>query len=311
MDLIAMGSLIVDATIVSASIRTLGNQLYLKKGSKAEIDKLEFSLGGSAHNIAFGASRLGLKTGIIGCVGYDSFGKSIVERLRKEGVDTRLLKRAATKMTGYSTVLIGPDGDRSILVYRGANDLIDSSDITEKYFSGSRAFLFTSLTGDRSVKALQKAVRVAERKRMTIIANPSINMIAKRRDELEELVQASNIVIMNEEEALEYTKSSHLTAALDKLVVGNELVVVTLGERGSITFDGSRKYKQKAFKSRVLDATGAGDAFAAAFVRCYLKGLDIPYSLKFASSTSSLVLRSYGATNNFPSKVQIMELMES
>lgn len=304
-----MGSLIIDATVVSDSVHSLGKQFYLKKGSKIEIDKLQFNLGGSAYNIAFGASRLGLDVGVIGAVGYDSFGKSIFESLRRENVDDWFVKKTATRMTGYSTVIVGPDGERTIMVYRGANDMIDPDDIKMKYIGNSKAFLFTSITGEKSIEALRKAVKYAEKKKLTIIANPSINMIKKRREELSEIIKTSKIIIMNEEEALSLSSSRKISTALDKLIVGRELVVVTMGSKGAIAFDGFNTYKQDAFKTRLLDATGAGDAFTAGFVRCYLKKRPIPLCLEFGVATASLVMSNYGATNNYPTKTNIIRLM--
>jgi 5-dehydro-2-deoxygluconokinase len=311
MDLIVMGSLVIDTTIVSNSIYPIGKYFQIKKGSKMDVDKLEYNFGGSAHNVAFGARKLGLKTGIIGAVGFDSFGTSIIRRLKKSGVDTRLLKKVATRMTGYSTVLIGPGGDRSILIYRGANNMIDPDDIKEIYFKNAKAFLFTTLKGKMSVNALKKCLRLAEKYRLTIIANPSISMIKKGGNDFERFVKKSTILIVNEEEALKLSGSTKTSTALDKLVVGKELVVVTRGEKGIIASDGLKTYKQSAFSTRIKDATGAGDAFTAGFVSCYLKGKPIPQCLKFGSATATMVLKEYGATNNYPKKSDIIRLMES
>jgi sugar/nucleoside kinase (ribokinase family) len=158
---------------------------------------------------------------------------------------------------------------------------------------------------------LEKAIRFAKRNRLMVVANPSINMVRERGKELKEFVGMSNIVIMNAEEAMRFTDSRKVSTAMDKLILGHELVVVTGGKRGVVAFDGFKKYSQPAFRTRVVDSTGAGDAFTAGFLSCYLKRMPIPHCLRFGVATASMVMRDYGATNNFPSKKQIIQLMES
>jgi sugar/nucleoside kinase (ribokinase family) len=214
-------------------------------------------------------------------------------------------------MTGYSTVLIGPEGDRTIMIYRGANNFIDPDDIKMKNFKNYKAFLFTSITGEKSLEAHEKAVRYAEKKNLTIIANPSITMIRRREDGLQKMIKKSNIIIMNEEEALRFTRSRKILTAIEKLIIGKELVVVTMGERGVVAFDGTKKYRQHAFNTRVTDATGAGDAFTSGFIMCYLQKMAIPQCLRFGAANSALLMQNFGATNNYPTKTNIIRKMGS
>lgn len=314
MDAVVFGSIIMDTIIYSSKVKKIEHKskkyFGLDYGSKIEIDKLEFDPGGSGHNVAVGLSKLGRKVGLIGKIGNDIFGNMIINSIKKSKIDAKYVKKTNT-ITGASFVVIGESKERSILINRGANDFVDVRDINENYIKKFKWFVFTSVLGKKSIKALKKAVNIARKNKLKIVANPSISMIKNKKSEINQLIGKSDIIIMNEEEASQITRSKKINEMLLGLnKMGPSIVVITLGKRGVVAFDGKKKYRQKAYRVKVIDTTGAGDCFTAGFLHSLMKNNDIKYALKFGVATAALNLKTYGAVKNFPSETKINKEMK-
>jgi sugar/nucleoside kinase (ribokinase family) len=312
MDVLTFGSIIVDIITKSSQIKKVklkDKQLFaLEYGSKLEAEFIDTFFGGSAHNVAFGLAVLGRKTGIIGCIGEDEFGKTVLSELQQAGVNTDGIQ-FSSKPTGKSIVLIGEDNERSIIIYRGANDFIDEKKISQEYINLFRCFVFTSVLGEKSLSALDKAVKIANRKGLLTIANPSASMIRKNKKHLLQLLARCRMAIMNEEEAYLLT-GKKMPKSLEAIKnLGPDTVVVTQGSKGCMAIHGNRVYQQKAFKTRVVDTTGAGDAFTAGFIHSMLRKDSMEYALKFASVCASLNIKSVGAVKNFPTENDIIKVL--
>src|SRR6478672_13607952 len=106
--------------------KTLHEQvMQLEMGGKADVNNIDFSTGGGATNAAVTFSRQGLHSIFSGTIGHDPAGQAILDDLDKEGIDTRLVSYSKTLNTGYSVLLLAPNGERSILTYRGASTHYD------------------------------------------------------------------------------------------------------------------------------------------------------------------------------------------
>ncbi|MFH8080464.1 MAG: carbohydrate kinase family protein [Candidatus Aenigmatarchaeota archaeon] len=312
MDVLSFGSIITDVIAYSKQIKVkkLGKkkQFALDYGTKIQANFLETDFGGSALNIAYGIASLGKKSGIIGAVGNDEFGRSLLNFLNQAGVNVDGIQ-IIDKPTGKSVVLIGEDNERTIIIYRGANDFIDAKKITKEYVNLFRYFVFTSVVGEKSIEALYRAYKYAKECGLFIVANPSAAMIKERKRDLSELMKNSHIAIMNEEEAKLLTKKelpNSLQAIKD---MGPETVVITRGNRGCIAMHGTKIYQQKAYKVKVVDTTGAGDAFTAAFLYSLLRKDALTYALKFACVCASLNIQTVGAVKNFPNENDILKII--
>ncbi|MCS7134975.1 MAG: carbohydrate kinase family protein [Candidatus Aenigmarchaeota archaeon] len=310
MDVLTFGSIISDVIVSSKQIKVEKSKkhFYLNYGTKIEASFIETDFGGSAHNIAYGIACLGKKSGLIGAVGNDEFGRTIINSLTKVGVNIDGIQ-IVDKPTGKSVVLIGEDNERTIIIFRGANDFIDGKKISKDYVNLFRYFVFTSTIGEKSVEALHKTFNYAKRCGLTIVANPSSAMIATRKKDLLELLKHSHIAIMNEEEAKQLTKKE-LPKSLNEIKnLGPDTVVITRDKKGCIAMHGSKIYEQKAYKVKVVDTTGAGDAFTAAFIYSLLRKDSMEFALKFATVCASLNIKSVGAVKNFPTENDILKII--
>ena len=315
MEIVVLGSAVVDAIIHTKMLPKFkkGRKYYLgfPYGSKTEIEELEFDVGGSGHNIAVSLSKLKNKVGLITAIGNDPNGILISVNLKKEGVDTKYLKKISGRMSGFSQIFITPDGEKSLLTYRGVNDDLTPEDINEDYFKGIKWFIFTSVLSEKSIEAVRKCINLTIKNGGKVLSNPSINMVRYRKRELMELIENSDIVVMNREELYELTGKSNEKMGLKWLAkLGVKMAIVTLDKRGIIAFDGKKFYKKPSINVKVVDTTGAGDTFTAGFIHWLIKNGSFEQALEFGNSTAALNIMSVGAAKNLPSEDEILNLME-
>ncbi|MEM5793564.1 MAG: carbohydrate kinase family protein [Candidatus Aenigmatarchaeota archaeon] len=315
MEIVVLGSAFVDAIIHTNRLikfKSAGKKyLGFPYTSKTEIEELEFDVGGSAHNIAVSLSKFKNKVGIIGKVGNDPNGLMIMANLQKEGVDTKYFRKTKEMMSGFSQVFITPEGEKSILTYRGANDLISPEDVKENYFKSIKWFVFTSVLSQGSLDAVSKAIYFTKRNGGKVLGNPSINMVRYRKRELLGFLKFCDIVVMNGEEACELTGTRNEKKSLKKfLELGLKSVIVTRGKRGLMGYDNGKFYKKTSINVRVVDTTGAGDTFTAGFLHWFIKTNSFEESLEFGNSTAALNIMSVGASKNLPTESEVISLME-
>jgi len=234
-------------------------------------------------------SKLGHKVNFVGKVGSDYLSKQIVADLREEGVDIRNLKIARNGEAGFSVIFLLPDGEKSIMVHNGKNLDLNIDDIPKQDIKNAKWVVFTSVTSKNSLKFLKEFIKTAKKNNVKILANPSIRMVKLRKIELKELLKDSDIAIMNKEEISELTGMKNPISAMKKLYkLGARIVVATLGTKGAVAYDGKKIYKHKGFGAKVIDSTGCGDSFAAAFLHYIIKRKTIPEALKFANLSATL-----------------------
>jgi len=314
MDVSVIGSAMLDTIIHTNRLKRFkkGKKPYLgfPYSSKTEIEELRFDVGGSGHNIAVGISKLGNNVIFIGRIGNDPNGEMILNNFKEEGVDTTYIKKDESKMTGFSQIFITPNGEKSLLTYRGANNNLIPDDIPEA-IKNTNWFVFTTVTSDQTVEAVKKSVELVKNNGGRVLANPSITMVKHRKEELTNLIRKSDVAIMNKEEVCELTNTRNEKKGLkDLLKLGVKSAVVTLGKKGIIASNGENYYKQKPYNVKINDTTGAGDGFTAGFLHWFMKTDSFKDSLMFGNATAALNIESVGATKNLPSENDIINLME-
>tara|TARA_Y100000310_G_scaffold91480_2_gene88848 strand:+ start:3086 stop:3982 length:897 start_codon:yes stop_codon:yes gene_type:complete len=286
--IVCFGSAVVDA-FVRSKFKEDNNNLLIPLGCKMLMKDLYFEIGGGGTNASVAFSRLGLKTGYIGKVGNDKNGERILDLLKKEKI-TFLGEKVKEETSGFSAVLISDKLNRSILTYKGINDKIDSDNI--KKFQTD--WLYLSSLMNKSLETQIKLSKKLKKNKTKIAFNPSEYLI--RKVNLKSLLKLCDVLIVNKEEAALLTKEK------DKLKgiygMGPNLVVITDERRTVYAYDGVNTYSINPPKLKVVEKTGAGDAFAAGFVAGLIKNKPIKYCLKLGIRESSSVIKHTGAKNN-------------
>jgi len=179
---------------------------------KLNVKNVRFVPGGSGSNIAANCSMLGLNAVYIGILGRDFSATICLDDLKKRGVDLSQVIQTDSDTTALSIILKTPWGkDRSILAYKGANNLLNPSDVNNELFNNIKAFAWTSLTTDNGCKAIEKAITLTKNNGGMVFAAPSMSIIKNASSWAKILISNSDIVSMNLEEAQEFTGESKKT----------------------------------------------------------------------------------------------------
>lgn len=299
-DTISFGSATLDVFIKSPEIKVeeskrmfTGKALIAPYGAKCEVEELVICSGGGGTNTAVGFSRLGLKAAVVARCGWDFAGKIVRQELKKEKVSDEFLVQAEEEKTDYSTILVGPDGGRTIFVYRGGTR-IEKSVIDFRKIN-SFWFYISSLEGN--IRLVGELVKFAKKNHIKVAINPGRRELAQRK-KLLPIIDKVDVLIINHEEAAQLTGTTIFDPKVFKktALVSQGIVVVTRGAKGLYLFDEKDKLlKADGFKVEMTDATGAGDGFGAGFVGGLAKGLKLEEALKLGISNGASAVTKIGA----------------
>jgi ribokinase len=261
---------------------------HLKLGDKYYVEKATTATGNNAVNASVTFSRQHLPVKLISSVGTDTAGKNIVSKLDDEHVDTSKIRIDSKARTSFSTILVAPSGERTILDYPG------SAKILEKQIDDVKGdWLYVSSLGSMSL--LKKLLKLARSRGMKIAFNPAsyeLNHIQECADLLEHVT----LFAVNKNEAQEFVDGKNLKELAVNLAEAVEYVLVSDGPRGSVATDGKKLVKAGMYENvPVIDRTGAGDAFTSGFVSQIARGKKIEEAVVFASANSTSVVGQVGA----------------
>jgi len=315
-DVISVGSATLDVFIKSKDLQILktdqvftGRAIIAPYGAKCEVEELTVQSGGGGTNTAAGFSRLGLKAAVVARCGWDFAGKIVREELIKERIDDSLLVKVdKEEATDYSTILIGPDGNRTIFIYRGKTrlewKLIDFGRLE------SRWFYISSLEGNLSL--LESLVDFARKKGIKVAVNPGRKEL-NQKEALIPILNKADVVIVNREEAALLTG---LTIADEKLfpaIAGlvKELAVVTDGEHGAVLYTRKEeKLVSDGFKVTMVEATGPGDAFGCGLIGGLILDYRLEEALKLGIANGASVVTKIGAKAGLLRKEEIKRWLQ-
>ena len=310
-DVCAIGNAIVDYEIevtddffkqngVEKGLMTLVDeerQQTVLKAAKEKIRKKQG--GGSAANTIVGMSALGGK-GFYTCkVGNDEDGAFYLDELNKAGVDTNLdSDHLFQGITGKCLVMITPDAERTMNTYLGVTaDLSVNELVPEVIKNSNYVYLEGALVSSKTgYQAILEAKRIAQEsgiKTSLTFWDPA--MVKYFKDQMKGIVgDGIDLLFCNIEEAKLYTGVSGLEDIKEALKRLAKEFVVTLGEEGSLVYDGSKFIDVAPFPTKAIDTTGAGDMFAGAFLYGINNGLSHTEAGKLASAASSAIVSKYG-----------------
>lgn len=266
-------------------------------GSKVELDELVFTTGGGGSNAAISLARQGYKTSLVARVGMDLGGKAIIEELHNEKSSVKFIQQDQKVPTSYSFILLSQGGERTILVYRGASKNIDSREINFDELRQAKWFYFCgSFAGD--FKFLEKIFKIAKENNIKIAINPGSLELKFGMKKLKPLFENVNILMMNSEEAAIFfeEKIENEKEILEKAhKYINGIFIMTKGPKGVVVYDGQHYYHAGIPKSKIVDRTGAGDAFNSGFVSAILDNKNIEEAIQLGTANATSVIQYFGA----------------
>ncbi|MEI6222173.1 MAG: carbohydrate kinase family protein [bacterium] len=327
-DIVSIGSLSRDIFTRAENSRVLQlrsqdseeSLLAFEYGAKLDVREIALTLGGGGSNTAVSFSRMGLKSGIIGMVGADSLGDEIVAHLLQEGVMTDHVERSKQEKTGLSIVLNSFEGERTILVYRGANVGLKRHVVDWNFASGAKWVYLSSLP-EQSESVIEVMPDFLRQHGIKLAWNPGGVQVMKTARHYADLLAETEVLLLNKEEATIFSgrKPNYQVSAVEHHgssskgmkvsewqldlsdilkalhAFGPKIIAITDGKKGTQVFDGKTLYSFGIYPQQVVDTLGAGDAFGSGFVTGLFLKNDIEYGMQLGTANAASVVSKYGA----------------
>lgn len=274
----------------------------LNYAEKIPVEELHFSPGGNACNNAVGSARLGLRAALYTVIGDDDSGRRIIAHIKKEKVSDAYIQVEKGNPTNYSTVLTYKT-ERTILVYH------DIRPYKLPALSPAKWIYFTSM-GKGFEKVFKALLRYLTSNGTKLAFNPGTIQLLVGKKALEPILRASNVLILNKEEAVSLI-GAHVMIPIQEIMralrnLGPELVVVTDGAKGAFGFDGRNSYRMPPMPAKVVERTGAGDAFSTGLIAALAYGLPLNEALMWGSANAASVIEHIGPQAGLLTKEKMM-----
>ncbi len=314
-DIISIGSAVRDIFIQNKDLSCQGKICHpfdpSNLGNKITVKEMYFDIGGGGSNSAATFSNMGLQTALISQIANDLPGKEILKTMKKFKVDTSLVNIKKREETGYSVIFLSNTGDRTALIFRGASDFKNFK--LKKTNIHSTWLFVTSLNGN--LPLLKKLLQIAKKNNIKIAWNPGNKELLSSKSQLKPILQKTDVLLLNikEAQALTNSKSKNIKPIVSKLskIAPNAIISVTAGNRGAFVKDKSQLLSAKILDKKVVNATGAGDAFGSGFVSgLHLYNYDIKKALQLAMLNSNSVVTKMGAKHGLLNKPPTKKMLD-
>ncbi len=303
-DLICIGMALVDSIIKGFDPKPISASGYRAVSGSLNV-------GGEAVNAATAAARLGLTTGILCCLGEDEAGEMVIRALQKSGVDTGLIVRS--EKTPVTTMFVHDDGTRKSITNK-AHRYNFHPEKNPALFTGARALMLGSLfrAPFDDPEIIGSVLRSAKAAGQTVFADTKLpNFRVLNLEDLKEFLPLVDYITPNEDEAAFFAGTGDPEKAADVfLSYGIKNVIVKLGSRGCLLKNAQECFRLPAYRIRAVDATGAGDTFAAGFASAILRGETNYDALCFANACGAICTTAVGAGTALQSRDQVLKWMQ-
>jgi ribokinase len=280
-----------------------------KPGETAMGDEFQEAPGGKGANQAVAATRLGAHVSFVARVGRDERGKRILKRLKDEGVDTRYVPRDEEEQTGVALILVGEGGEKEILTAPGANGRLSVNDVRQAAKVIQSAPILLMQFGV-PLEPVMFAARLAHEAGAKIILDPAPPIPLP-----DDLLPMVSVIKPNAREAEALTgiqvhdRNSARKAAKHLLTRGVGAVAVQAGDEGNLIITSEQEYWLPIIPVKSVDATGAGDAFAAALTVALSEERSWSEAGAWASAAAALTTTKLGAQAGLPTQDEVLKLL--
>lgn len=253
--------------------------------------------GGKGLNQAVAAARAGARTRLLGAVGDDGAADVLLQVADEAGIDTTLVRRVAGA-SGTAWIMVRPDGENAIVVDGAANTAVDSLSPDELRAVSTARVLVMQL--ETPLPSIQEAARSAHDDGARVLLNA-----APAQALPDELLSLVDVLVVNEHEARQLSGRDVPSDAAQVLCGRVGAVVITLGARGALILDADGERTVAGLAARVVDTTGAGDAFTGVLAAGLAAGATLDAAVGRAVVAGALAVEAAGAVPSIPDAAQI------
>jgi len=292
LDVIGFGALNVDKLFKVNRIAAAEEESFVTDHAEA--------CGGSAANTVVSLARLGRKVGFIGKIARDSEGRMLIGDFDREGVDTKGIIIARRGRSGKVMGFVDRDGQRALYIDPGVNDALSFKEIDTKYASNTRFLHLTSFVGDKSFQTQKKLLeKLPERVKLSF--DPGALYARVGMVKLKPIIDRAYLIMPNAGElALLTGKTDYKMGAKLLFEKGVRVLAVKLGSKGCYVTDGKESHVVEPFRVKVVDTTGAGDAFDAGFILGLLFQKSLYEAGRIGNFVASRCIAAMGARLGLP-----------
>jgi len=308
--ILGIGNAIVD--VLAKVDENFLKERNLIKGSMKLINKSEFEdlkknikiekivAGGSVANTMSGIAYLKGSPSFIGKINSDNFGEIYKKSLEDINVNFPYVKKNEELPTGASIILITPDSERTMCTYLGISSHLSENDINENNIAEHKLIFLEGYLWDKGIseKMFKYVINLAKKNKVKIAMSLSdIFCVTRHKQDFYILLKNDlDVLIGNENEISELTNKKNLLDSINQLKEFNKLIVITRSENGSMAIKNNEIIICDSIKiDKILDLTGAGDLFAAGFLKEYLDQSEIKKCLTTGSALASKIIQKIGA----------------
>jgi ribokinase len=280
-------------------------------GETQRAQKLEFFPGGKGSNQAVSIAKLSKKNSnvyFLTCIGNDSYGRALKDQYDKLNIEGYVV---VDDNNGLAFIEVTRKGENRIVIYPGANSNL-TKEIVRKHEAKLLEADYILLQNEIPFESTLYAARLFSENGKIVIFDPApVSGIEK------EIFQFVDFLTPNEEEIKLLTEKffgkfvSYEDSYFKLKSLGVKKLIVKLGSKGVIYFEGDKRIEIPSFKVKAVDTTAAGDVFNGAFVVALHENLDIKKSLEFASVAAALSVTKKGAQNSIPSRKEVENFLNT
>lgn len=304
-------------------IYTMGEMIVeiMREKEDAPLDKAGVFLGpypsGAPAIFISTAARLNHKSGIISGVGDDDFGKCLLDRLKKDGVDVSNVLIDKTTSTGCAFVTYFKDGERKFIFHIGNTPAAKAVPLSENdtpdadFFHVMGCSLMSSESFGREIVKQAKAFKDRGAK---ISFDPNIRPeLLGNADAVDEIFKITNVFMPGVSEILSFTGKDNVEDAVTECFKNENIEIIALknGSKGCRIFARTESFEQGIYNVNVKDATGAGDSFDAAFICSLIDKKPLTECAKIASAAAALNTAAFGPMEGDISPENICKMINS
>lgn len=304
-DIICIGMALVDSIIRGFDPKPVSASGYIAQSGS-------LNAGGEAVNEAVAAAKLGMRTGILCALGEDAAGEIVLNELKKNGVDIRLVVKS--EATPVTTMFVRGDGTRKSVTNQ-AHRYNFHPEKDPSLFTDAKAVILGSLfrAPFDDPEILHAVVSNAKRAGQLVVADtklPNFRFLAL--EDIRDSLAQTDYITPNEDEARYFTEEEEPEAMADVFLgYGVKNAIIKLGSRGCLLKNREKTIRLPAMPVIPMDATGAGDNLVAGFVSEILRGASPEEALRFANACGAICTTQIGAGTALKNREQVLQLMDA
>jgi ribokinase len=286
---------------------------YPVPGGDAFASSVRLHTGGSVTNSAVLLSRLGIPTRLFSRTGADAWAASALADLTREGIDLQYVTTDPQHGTGLIFIPVTPDGERTMFSYRGANVQMEAEHLTEAMFAGVGLLHLSgySILTSPQKECAYRALELVRSQQGLVTLDLGVEP-AEQGAALDPVLAGLDLLVLGSQEVEILTGTPDMERGLENLFSrGVRLVGLKLGKEGCLLASPQERARVQGLKVRVVDTTGAGDAFSAGLIYAMLSGLSLGAAAAAANAFGALAATVWGGGVSLPSRSEMLTFLHS